>query len=154
MLSPEEQTAIESELSRYDHHSGAGLDALRILQERRGWVSDEAVRDVADYLGLSATEVDAIATFYNLFFRRAVGRHVILVCNSVTCWVMGEDSLLDHLSQRLGIRLGETTADGRFTLLPVPCLGACDRAPVLMVDDDLHQDLTAEKADEVLARYP
>jgi len=154
MLSPEEQTAIENELSRYDHHSGAGLDALRILQRRRGWLSDEAVCDVADYLGLSATEVDAVATFYNLFFRRPVGRHVILVCNSVTCWVVGEDTLLDHLSQRLGIRLGETTADGRFTLLPVPCLGACDRAPVLMVDDDLHQDLTLEKADEVLARYP
>jgi len=98
-------------------------------------------------------ELDGIATFYNLVFRRPVGRHVILVCDSVTCWVMGYDAVREHLTAQLGIKLGETTADSRFSLLPVVCLGACDRAPVMMIDGKLYGSLTPQKIDEILARY-
>jgi NADH-quinone oxidoreductase subunit E len=82
-----------------------------------------------------------------------VGRHVILICDSVSCWITGYENLLTHLKQRLGVELGQTTADGRFTLLPVVCLGACDLAPVMMIDEDLHGRLTPEKIDAVLAHY-
>jgi len=94
-----------------------------------------------------------VATFYNLIYRQPVGRHVILLCDSVSCWIMGYDNLRDHLKSRLGIDLGGTTPDGRFTLLPSVCLGACDHAPVMMIDDDLHLDLTPERIDQILAGY-
>ena len=132
---------------------GACIDALKIVQRHRGWISDEALRDVADCLGMTLAELDNVATFYNLIFRRSVGRHVILICDSVVCWVEGVENLLPHLEGRLGIKLGETTSDGRFTLLPAVCLGACDRAPVMMVDRDLHDELTREKIDMVLDKY-
>jgi NADH-quinone oxidoreductase subunit E len=98
-------------------------------------------------------EVEGVATFYNLIFRQPVGRHVILLCDSVSCWITGYHGILDHLQAVLGISLGETTPDGRFTLLPIACLGCCDHAPALMVDDDLHLDLTPERVDALLAHY-
>jgi len=131
----------------------AGIDALKIVQKHRGWISDEILNQVADVLDMSATDLDAVATFYNFIFRRPVGRHVILVCDSVSCWIMGYDTIADHLQHRLGIGFGETTNDGRFTLLPNVCLGACDRAPVMMIDDQLYGDLDAEKIDKILASY-
>jgi len=153
MLSEQEQDAIRGELARYALKRGAVPEALKIVQARRGWVSDEAVRDIADFLGLTPEEVDEVATYYCLVFRRPVGRHVILLCDSVSCWITDCETLREHLCRRLGVGLGETSGDGRFTLLPVACLGACDKAPVMMVDDDLHVELTTEKIDEILDRY-
>ena len=131
----------------------AGIDALKIVQKHRGWISDDVLSQVADVLEMSATDLDAVATFYNFIFRRPVGRHVILVCDSVSCWIMGYDTIANYLKNRLGIELGETTSDGRFTLLPNVCLGACDRAPVMMVDDRLYGELDAEKIDKILASF-
>jgi len=153
MLTAEEKHEIESTARRYEDPRAACLDALKIVQDGRGWVSDESVRDIAATLGMSPAEVDGVATFYSLIFRRPVGRHVILVCDSVSCWIMGYERLVRHLSERLGIGLGGTTADGAFTLLPVVCLGACDTAPAMMIDDELHGDLTEEKIDRLLAEY-
>ncbi|MEW6443706.1 MAG: NADH-quinone oxidoreductase subunit NuoE [bacterium] len=153
MLSAEERQEIEAERALYPNPQALAIDAMRILQKRRGWISDEAVRDVAELLGMTADEVDSVATFYNHLFRKPVGRHVIFVCDSVSCWVMGYERTVSHLTGRLGIRLGETTPDGRFTLLPIVCLGACDRAPAMMVDDELYGDLTPARMDEILARY-
>jgi NADH-quinone oxidoreductase subunit E len=102
---------------------------------------------------MTPAELDAVATFYNLIFRKPVGKHVILVCDSVSCWIMGYERILQHLRDRLGIVLGETTADGVFTLLPIVCLGACDQAPAMMIDDELYGDLDAAKIDEILANY-
>jgi NADH-quinone oxidoreductase subunit E len=153
MLSDEEKQAIEAELAHYGQKRGVVSEALKIVQRGRRWVSDESVRDIAAFLALTAEEVDHVATFYSLIFRQPVGRHVILLCDSVSCYIMGYGPLAEHLRQRLGITWGQTTADGRFTLLPVACLGACDHAPALMIDDDLHGDLTAQKLDEVLAKY-
>ena len=154
MLSPEERHEIEEELKRYPTKRAVSIDALRIVQRRRGWVSDEALRDVAELLEVSVDELDSVATFYNLIFRKPVGRHVIMVCDSVSCWIMGYDRIREHLTKRLGIQVGETTPDGRFTLLPIVCLGTCDHAPAMMVDQHLHRDLSPEKIDSILAEYP
>ena len=153
MLSEQEKREIEAEVRVHDQRRGAATEALQIVQRHRGWVSAEAVRDVAELLGLTPDEVAGLATAYDLIFRRPVGRHVILICDNVSCWIMGYNPILEHLQRRLGIGLGGTTADGRFTLLPSACLGACDLAPVMMVDYDLHTNLTADKVDEVLADY-
>ncbi len=155
MLSEEEKQELAAEVARYRYKQALSVEALKIVQKHRGgWVSDEALRDVGEYLAMSPAEVESVATFYNMVFRQPVGRHVILLCNSVSCWVMGYESLYEHLRARLGIDFGETTADGRFTLLPIVCLGACHLAPVMMIDEDLHGELTPAKVDEVLARYP
>ena len=105
------------------------------------------------HLGMSPTDLDSVATFYNLIFRKPVGRHVIMVCDSVSCWIMGHERIRKHLSERLGIEFGETTPDNRFTLLPIVCLGCCDHAPAMMVDGDLHSDLDPQKIDSGLEKY-
>jgi NADH-quinone oxidoreductase subunit E len=131
----------------------ASLEALSVVQKHRGWISDESLREIAEYLEMSPHELDSVATFYNLVFRKPVGRHVILVCDSISCWVMGYERLVTHLNEKLGIRWGETTDDQRFTLLPIPCLGTCDHAPALMIDNDLHRDLDEDGLDDILSRY-
>ncbi len=153
MLSKEERQEIEAVLKHYPYKQGAGIDALKIVQQHRGWVSDEGIGDLAEFLEMTPAELDSIATFYNLIFRRPVGRHRILLCDSVSCWIMGYEQVRDRLMQRLGIEWGGTTADGRFTLLPNVCLGTCDHAPALMIDEDLHRDLSPEEIDEILDRY-
>ena len=152
-LSDEEIAAIEAEAAHVPDRRSAAIEALRIVQARRGWVSDESLAAVARQLGMSIDALDAVATFYNLIFRRPVGRHVVMYCDSVSCYVMGCDGVRRALQQQLGIEPGGTTADERFTLLPIVCLGACDRAPVLLVDEDLHGPVAPERIDEVLERY-
>lgn len=154
MLSEKEKTDIEEALKHLPIRKAGGLEALRIVQKHRRWISDESVRDISAFLGMSPEEIDSLATFYNLIFRKPVGRHVILVCDSITCWIQGYEEIRESLEDHLGIQAGETTADDRFTLLPTVCLGACDKAPVMMVDDDLHGYLTPEKIKEVLKDYP
>jgi NADH-quinone oxidoreductase subunit E len=154
MLSEDERRQIEAQFSRYPQKRAVVPEALKTVQRSRGWVSDEAVGDIAELLSLTADEVDAVATFYNLIYRKPVGRHVILLCDSVSCWIMGYENLYEYLRSKLGIGMGQTTADNRFTLLPAPCLGACDQAPAMMVDEDLHGRLDAEKIDRILGSYP
>ncbi|MBI4962668.1 MAG: NADH-quinone oxidoreductase subunit NuoE [Desulfomonile tiedjei] len=154
MLSEEIKREIESYIREHcPTPRGASIEALMVLQRHRGWLSDESIRELAAYLEMSPDELDGVATFYNHLFRKPVGRHVIWICDSVSCWIMGYEGLLEHMQGRLGINPGETTPDGRFTLLPIQCLGACHHAPALMIDDDLHEDLTPQKFDEILERY-
>jgi NADH-quinone oxidoreductase subunit E len=153
VLTPEERREIESEMSHYPTKQAVTIDAMRIVQRHRGWISDESLEDIAEFLGMSRDELDSVATFYNLIFRQPVGRHVIFYCDSVSCWLMGCNRLRDDLSRRLGIRPGETTADGKFTLLPIVCLGACDHAPVVMIDSDLHPDLIPQNISGILEKY-
>lgn len=151
-LSSEEITAIENEVSHLPFRDAAAIDALKIVQAHRGWVSDESLAAIARLLDMSIEELDAIATFYNLIFRHPVGEKVILFCDSVSCWLMGGDNICDHIRQKLAIDYGGTTADGRYTLLPVTCLGDCDHAPAMMVGDELHHDLTPAAIDQILVQ--
>lgn len=153
MLSDLEIQEINAELLHCATKHAASVEALNIVQRYRGCVSDDAMKDVAAMLDMTADELDAVATFYSFIFRRPVGRHVILVCDSISCWVMGYNPLLDIIMKNLGIGFGETTGDYRFTLLPISCLGACDRAPAMMVDEDLYGPVTPEMMEEILGKY-
>ncbi len=153
ILSDAEMREIEAECAHLPDRKSAAIDAMMIVQRHRGWVSDESLAAIARLLGMSVSNLDSIATFYNLIYRKPVGRHVVLVCDSVSCYVMGADGLRKQVEERLGIGFGETTEDDRFTLLPIVCLGACNRAPTMMVDDDLIGDVRADKLGEIFARY-
>lgn len=152
MLTEEEKKEIEKELRHYTHRQAACVEALKIVQRHRGWISDE-IPDIAALLGMTPEELDGVATFYSLIFRKPVGKHVILICDTVSCYVMGYERIRDHLTSRLGIDPGETTEDGQFTLLPVACLGACDEALAMMIGDKLYTELTPEKIDRILKEY-
>jgi NADH-quinone oxidoreductase subunit E len=153
MLNEKEKEEIAEEMKLYPFAPAACIDALKIVQKHRGWISDESVHDIADELGMSADEVDGIATFYTRIYRSPVGRNVILICDGISCMILDYESLYEHLSRKLNIKFGETTEDGRFTLLPVSCLGDCDKAPVMMINDDHYNDLSVEKIDSVLNKY-
>ena len=150
ILSAAELTEIDHLISHAPYRCAVAIDALKIVQKHHYWVSDDSLKALADYLDMSVTELDGIATFYNLIYRRPVGEKVISLCDSVTCWMKGYNKLQRHISERLNVNIGETTGDGRYTLLPAPCLGACDRAPVMMVGDELHQDLDERTIDDIL----
>jgi len=152
-LTVEEMRAIDHEIEIVPYKKAAVIEALKIVQQYRGWISDESVEAIAEYLEMSPADVDSVATFYNLIFRRPVGRHVILLCDSISCYVMGYQKLQEALQRNLNIKFGGTTSDQRFTLLPNCCLGCCDRAPALMIDEDLYQDVTVEMIDDILKKY-
>jgi NADH-quinone oxidoreductase subunit E len=154
MLSESERQEIEHEARAYPDRRALSIEALRIVQRQRGWISDETLRDVAAYLGTSPDLLEGVATFYNLIHRRPVGRHVIRLCDSVSCWLCGYEKIRDRLRQELGIDFGGTTADGRYTLLPNACLGRCEYAPVMLIDDDAHDALAADRLDAILKQYP
>ncbi len=153
MLTDAERHEIENHLADYPYKRAACIDALKIVQRQHGWVSDENLQDVAALLEMTADELDNVATFYNLIFRQPVGKHVIFLCDSVSCWIMGYPRIRQHIQERLGIDFGQTTPDGNFTFLPIVCLGDCDHAPVLMIDNDHYHDLDEEKIDHILASY-
>jgi NADH-quinone oxidoreductase subunit E len=156
MLSKEEKDEISDEFHRYERKSAVCIEALRIVQRHRGWVSNEAVLDIASFLDMSPADVDGVATFYNLIFRKPVGRNVIFVCDSVSCWVMGCNAVKKHLRTRLGIEPGQTSLDGAFTVLPIACLGHCESAPALLIHDQEQSEpithVTEQAVDELIAR--
>ena len=153
MLTEEEKREIQEEVKQYPYPAVACVDALKIVQQHRGWISDESVKDIARVLSISSEEVDSVATFYSRIYRKPVGRNVILICDSVSCMIMGYESLYQCISKKLGISFGGTSSDGRFTLLPISCLGDCDNAPVMIINNDHFNRLTIEKVDELLERY-
>ena len=153
MLTEEERREIEEEIKHFDYKQAASVDALKIVQKHRGWVSDESIKEIAELLEMSPAELDGVATFYNLIYRKPVGKHVILLCDSVSCWVMGCDRMREHFTKRLGIDFGETSEDNEFTLLPMQCLGTCDHAPAMMIDETLHRDLDEDKIDGIIEGY-
>lgn len=150
-LTEQEIAEIESEISHLPNRPSAAIDALKIVQVYRGWISDESLNAIAELLDMSAGELDGIATFYNLIYRQPVGEKVILYCDSVSCWLMDGDKVCKKIKQKLNVDYGETTADNKYTLLPVTCLGDCDHAPAMMVGDELHHDLTIDNIEEHLS---
>jgi len=150
MLTARERADLDALREHYPDARAATVSVLKWLQKERGWISDETLQDAADYLDLPAADLEGLATFYNLLFRRPVGEQVILLCDSVSCWLCGHDAVRERIRERLDIDFGETTEDGEFTFLPVVCLGDCDHAPVMMIGEELHRDLTPDRVDEIL----
>lgn len=153
VLAPEDWEAMRAEREHFEQPQGACIEALKIVQRRHGWVPDGAIPAIAEALELPPANVEGVATFYSLIFRQPVGRHVILLCDSSSCFLNDYEALREALEKRLGIGYGETTEDGRFTLLPVCCLGACDRGPALMIDEDTFGPVSPEDIDDLLEAY-
>lgn len=151
-LSDVEIREINAELSHYEDKTAASIEALKIVQKHRHWVSDECLVAVAELLQMSPAQLEGVATFYNLIYRRPVGKTVIHYCNSVCCWMMGSEQLRERLCRHLQVDLGEMSEDGEYTVLPSVCLGACDHAPVAMVGQELKLDLADAGVNEILGK--
>ncbi|HET9489187.1 MAG TPA: NADH-quinone oxidoreductase subunit NuoE [Methylomirabilota bacterium] len=151
-FSPEQLTEVRRLQGLYPDARGALLPVLHMAQETFGYVSAEVEAHVAGLFGLSPAQVHEVVTFYTLYFRQRPGRHVISVCHNLSCHLAGAPRILAHVKRRLGIEAGETTDDGRVTLLAVECLCACEHAPVMQVDDRYEFDLTPERVDRLLTR--
>ncbi|HID49340.1 MAG TPA: NADH-quinone oxidoreductase subunit NuoE [Chromatiales bacterium] len=153
LISAESRAEIDRWIAKYpaDRKSSAVMAALRIVQDQnRGFLTTDLMDAVAAYLDMPPIAVYEVATFYSMYELEPVGRHKICVCTNISCMLCGSDNIVEHLSQRLGIGLGETTPDGRFTLKEVECLGACVEAPMFQIGDTYYGNLTPEKIDEIL----
>lgn len=151
---PEAIARIEKILSRYPTKQAALLPVLWVAQETWGWISREAAEEVARILDLPPAHVSGVLTFYTMYNLEPVGRNLLQFCTSISCHLAGAGRLLDHCRDRLGIELGDTTPDGRFTIVEVECIAGCDRAPSMMVNDTYHEPMDAAKLDSLLAGLP
>ena len=150
MLPDELRKSLIDKIERIDHPRELVVDVMFVLQDHYGFLSDEALEETALLLDMTPLEVEELATFYTFIFREPVGKYVIHVCDSVICWMDGYESIRDYLCRRLEIKIGETTTDGLFTLLPVCCIGYCDRAPAILINRKVYGPLTPEKLDNIL----
>jgi NADH-quinone oxidoreductase subunit E len=151
VLSTEARRKIEGLQKTYETNQSALIPALHVAQADQGWLSEETQREVAELLGISQQSVAGVVSFYTMFYRQPVGKHVLQVCRNLSCTMLGGQRLRKRIEERLGIVEGETTPDGRFTLLEVECLGSCGTAPVLMVNDRYHESVSAEDLDRLLS---
>lgn len=154
LISPESRAEIDHWIAKYpsDRKQSAVLAALRIVQEQNsGWLTTALMDAVADYLGMPRVAVYEVATFYSMFDLKPVGRHKISVCTNISCMLCGAGEIVKHVEQKLGVRLGETTPDGKFTLkIEEECLAACGGGPMMVVDGHYYENLTPEKVDHIL----
>ena len=156
MLSDQIQAQIERELKKYptDQKRSAVMAALRFVQDEKGWISNDDMTDVADYLGMPHMAVYEVATFYHMYNLKPAGRYTLTVCTNLSCQLMGANETLDYLKQKLGIGLNEITADGKYGLREAECMGACVEAPLLTVNNKrMCSRLTPEKIDQILAEF-
>jgi NADH-quinone oxidoreductase subunit E len=145
---------IDRILSRYPTKQAALLPVLWVAQETWGWISKEAAEEVARILELPPAHIDGVLTFYTMYNLEPVGRHLLQFCTSISCHLAGAERLVDHCRNRLGIDLGQTTPDGRFTMVEVECIAGCDRAPSMMINDAYHEPMDAAKLDALMASLP
>lgn len=149
-LSKEEIAAIEHEASIMETREAAGIEALKVVQEHRGWISDDSLYAIAEMLDTPVCDLEGVATFYNLIYRQPVGQQVIHICDSVGCHLTGYPQVLAAIKKHLSIDYGQTTSDNKFTLLSNACLGGCDKAPVMMVGKEHYYYLTPESVVKIL----
>lgn len=151
-FSPEVVAEMESHLTKYppERKRSALIPLLFVIQRERGFVDNPGVNFLAKFLGLEVTDVWETATFYSMFNLRKIGKHHIQICKTLSCKIMGEPGITDHICHKLGIHPGETTEDGNFTVSLVECLGSCGTAPMMQIGFDYHENLTPEKCDEIL----
>jgi NADH-quinone oxidoreductase subunit E len=152
MLPKELRESLKDHIANIDHPRELAVDVMFTLQDHYGYLSDEAVKEAAELLEMTPLEVDEIATFYTFVYREPVGKCVIHVCDSVICWMDGYESVKDYLCTKLAIDVGETTADGLFTLLPVCCIGYCDMSPAMLINRKVYGHLNPEKIDSILEK--
>lgn len=150
MLPEELKKSLIDKIESFDHPRELVVDVMFALQDHYGFLSDEALEEAAILMDMTRLEVEELATFYTFIFREPVGKYVIHVCDSIICWMDGYESIRDCLSQKLGIKMGETTSDGLFTLLPVCCIGYCDRSPAILINRKVYGPLIPEKLDKIL----
>ena len=145
---------FERLLTRYPDRKAVILPALHLAQKEFGYVSDEAIVYIAGLVGTSPSEIEGVATFYTMYNRKPVGKYHVQICRNISCSLLGAEHLIEHVSKKLGVRPGETTPDGKFTLAKVECLGSCGTAPVMQVNDEYHENLTVESIDRILDNLP
>ena len=149
-FSPELQTKIQSIADEYETRLSALIPVLREVQNEFGWLSTESMEEVASALGIPPSSVQNVASFYTMFFTEPVGEHVVWLCRTLSCALRGAENLEHHLCSRLGVRTGETTADGKITLMEAECLASCGTAPVMLVGDTLYENITEAEVDRIM----
>ena len=152
MITQEARDQMREIVGRYPDPRSGMLPCLHVAQETEGYVTPEGIAAVAEVTGAKIDEVQSIVTFYAMYHTRPLGKHILKVCTSISCYLRGCDDLMAHLETQLGISRGETTPDGMFTLQPIECLAACGMAPVLQVNDEFVENVTTERADALLQR--
>lgn len=152
MLPEEIREELRQQINAIEHPRELAVDVMFALQAHYGYLSDAALEEAAALLRMTTLEVEELATFYTFIYREPVGKYVIHLCDSVICWMDGYESLRDYLCRKLQIELGGTTSDGLFTLLPVCCIGYCDRSPAMLINRKVYGPLTPEKIDAILEK--
>ncbi len=150
MLSETSRQKIQALIARYPQARSALIPSLRVAQEEIGYLPPVAMQEIAGIFGLSPNEVSEVASFYTMLFKKPVGKYVIQVCTNISCLLRDSEEIMAHLQKKLGIKPGETTSDGKFTLIEVECLASCGTAPVVQINEDYHENLTPEKLDRIL----
>jgi NADH-quinone oxidoreductase subunit E len=150
MLPKELRDSLLRGIARSEHPREHAIDVMFELQNHYGYMSDEAMQEAAGMLGMTPLELEELATFYDFIYRSPVGKYVIHVCDSAVCWMHGHQSVMDYISSRLKVEVGGMTADGLFSLLPVCCIGYCDRSPAMLINKKVYGNLTPEKIDRIL----
>lgn len=150
MLPTNLKQTLTQQIQAAEHPCELAIDVMMAIQDHYGHLSDEAMEEAAAIVGVDPLKLDELATFYTFLYREPVGKYVIHVCDSVLCWMDGAESLADHLQRKLGVDLGETSQDGLFTLLPVCCIGYCDRSPAILINKQAYGPLTFDKLDEII----
>jgi len=150
MLSETACRQIQALMGKYPRRRSALIPALQLAQKETGYLSPETVCEIARIFDLTPIEVNEVVSFYTMLYKKPVGKYVIQVCTNISCLLCDAESIMEHLIKKLGIRPGETSADKRFTLLEVECLGSCGTSPVIQINEDYYEDLTPEKLDQIL----
>ena len=149
-FSEEKLKEVEQIKKKYPVEGSAVMDILYLAQDEFGYINEDVISYVADLLEMPTTRVEEVATFYTMYNKKSVGKYHIQVCHNLTCTLMGAETILEHIEEKLGIKVGETTKDGLFTISEVECLGACGTAPVMQVNETYYEKLTPEKIDQIL----
>jgi len=141
---------IQALIDKYPQKRSALIPSLHLAQKEKGYISQDTICEIARIFDLSPNEVSEVVSFYTMFHRKPVGKYVIQVCTNISCLLCDAEEIVDHLIQKLGIKLGETTEDKKYTLLEVECLGSCGTSPVIQINDDYYEELTPQKVDQIL----
>ena len=152
-LTPEREREVDELVTRYPTKRAALIPTLWVCQRQHGWLPPEAMAWVAERLELSTAQVKGVVTFYTMFFQEPVGKNVIWVCRTLSCDLRGAKLVQEHLEEKLGCHAGETSEDGKFTLLKAECLAACGQAPMVQINDDYFENLDLKQVDEILEKY-